>query len=170
MNIIELPKTPKAKSIDYALFIAHLILLVLLVSCAKTFPIYDTNYDTVFKLLGFAYPFILGGMYSKQLRNNRIFFSWLLLSTLQFTFSNYFTEMNEYGDNILYPIRGLFFTLISIRFCHSLSFIFYKFPYIATSKANLVGDWDYSDNRMLQRSDFIFTIISIMMGVVSVIS
>jgi hypothetical protein len=170
MNIIVLPKTPHLKKEDFILFFLYLTFIITLVYCAKLIPSFRDEYGFVFRIIGFAYPFLLVGLYTKQLRHNIIFLAWFFVGILQLILILYFPEYDEYGDNVLFPLRGLFFTTLAVRISHSISFMMYKFPFVATNNANYTGMRDYKDKRKIQSSDFLFTIATALVGIFSVTS
>jgi FlaA1/EpsC-like NDP-sugar epimerase len=153
---------PEVKIFDIILIFIYIIWCVFLTIGYKTDYLDFQFVKKAIGLTGFAPAFLIYGIYSKQLRNNKIFLAWFVIGSIQFIIYLLYSDLPEFSNargSVLSPIKGLLFTVIVYRGIRHIYYKIFRRELIITDRRGFVGSRSLEEQRTIGKSDFVFSII-----------
>ncbi len=156
---------PDLKIFDVVLIFIYIIWCLCLIMVFKNGYFEFQSIKQAIQLTGFGSAFLIYGMYDKKLRNNKIFFTWLVICIIQFLIYVLYADLPEFSHpkgSSLSPIRGLLISVLTYRVIRYLYYKIFKRELIITGRGDFVGRRSFEEHRTVGKADFIFSILGAM--------
>ncbi|WP_439185933.1 hypothetical protein [Carboxylicivirga taeanensis] len=153
---------PDLKTFDVVLIFLYIIWCVGLTIGYKSDYFEFQFIKKAIGLTGFGSALLIYGIYSKKLRNNKIFIVWLVIGLVQFIIYILYSDLPEFSTpkgSVLSPIKGLLIAVVVYRGIRHLYYKIFRRELIITDRGDFVGERSFDEQRTIGKSDFIFSIL-----------
>jgi hypothetical protein len=166
-------EVPELKTFDVIILLIYSLWCLSLILGFKNEYLELQFINKAIGLTGFGSALLIYGIYNKKLRNNKIFFAWLVIGLFQLIIYILYSELPEFSNprgSILSPLKGLLFSVITYRGIRHLYYNIFKRELIITGRSMFVGSYSQDGHRTIGKADFIFSIIGgIIITIVTII-